>query len=771
MADSVIGRLVYKIVGDDREYQKALKRSKKALDRAGQEMQQVGRKLTLGLTAPIVGLGAAFIKAAVDAEETAAKFGTAFRGIESDAGGAVQNLQENYGLAADEAQRLLAGTGDLLKGFGASADQALGLSEQVQTLAVDLASYNNLAGGTSAASEAITKALLGEREQLKQLGVVIRQTDVDQRLLEKGQADLTGQARLLAQSQATLELIMEQSGDAIGDYARTSDSAANQMRLLKARVRDLSVELGQELLPMFEAILSNTLELVKNFSELDDGQKKVIVRSAAFVAALGPMVTVVGSLTRAAAAAKIALAALAANPIVLAITGATAGVLALGRAIDKAIDRQRAEDMERFADAAERTGRSATDIANQYADAEIALAQQLSMGGDLAEAIRNVSEQYRVSLDGVVDIARTLPQVTDEHSDILDALAAEADTTEEIVDVTQEQIEHVERQAMAESQISDAIKEQLEARVRVNSLTGEQVSLADQLRTIDELIASGVYDEEEGLERKIKLREEEIERMQEAAGYDSLSEAQRKAALEQLGDRIQLQQEEIDRYKTRLDIIKQTNDERSVTEDYTERQLRNLDAAEQRHRELEKTTDRWYQSMIDDAASWDDVMQSTVDALIRGYGHAFEIFGAGFVEGQLALEDMKEAAKSVAISILRALGQEYAIRAAVALIPGLTFNPAAASGFAAASAAAYTAAGVVSAFGEGGSFYADQPQLIMVGDKPEMVRIEPVQHAVPPGTGAGTNITIVGDVYGYEDFAQRVEQAKERAGRLGRVGR
>jgi hypothetical protein len=229
VADRIIGRLAYKIVGDDKEFKKALQKSTRELERTADRFQAIGRGLSIAVTAPLLAAGGAMIRAAIEAEETENKFRVAFRGIEESADEATEALAEGFGLSTDEAQRLLSGTGDLLKGFGATAEEALGLSSQVQGLASDLASYNNLAGGTEQASRAITAALLGERDQLKQLGVVIRQEDVNQRLFEKGQADLTGQARLLAQAQATLELTVEQSTDAIGDYARSGGSAAQQI--------------------------------------------------------------------------------------------------------------------------------------------------------------------------------------------------------------------------------------------------------------------------------------------------------------------------------------------------------------------------------------------------------------------------------------------------------------------------------------------------------------------------------------------------------------
>lgn len=206
----------------------------------------------LGLTElaeQIRDIGVELIDIASQAEETNAKFRTAFKGIEYTAESVAKSLAENYGLSQLESEKLLSGTGDLIKGFGATAEVALEMSNTVQQMAVDLASYNNLQGGATQASEILTKAFLGERESLTTLGIKISEADVKQRLLEKGQKSLTGQALLLAKGQATLELAMEQSGDAMGGFNRTQDSYANISRKAESATIDLKSAMGVGLLP------------------------------------------------------------------------------------------------------------------------------------------------------------------------------------------------------------------------------------------------------------------------------------------------------------------------------------------------------------------------------------------------------------------------------------------------------------------------------------------------------------------------------------------
>lgn len=780
MADRVIGRLAYKIVGDDRDFKKALQKSTRELDKTAQRFQQIGKGLSLAVTAPLVGLGAAMTKAAIEAEETQNKFNVAFRGIEDDAQAAADNLSDNFGLANDEAQRLLAGTGDLLKGFGATAEEALGLSSQVQTLAVDLASYNNLAGGTEQASQAITAALLGEREQLKQLGVVIRQTDVDQRLLAKGQQDLTGQARLQAQAQATLELTMEQSADAIGDYERSGGSAAQQIRELKAQTRDMAVELGQELLPVVQAILAQVIDLVQGFSELSDAQKTNIVRIAAVAAAIGPLTAGIGTAIKAVTALRLAFVALSANPIVLAIAGLTAGVVALGLALKRASTDQHAEDMERYADAAEEAGVSVNQIANDHRLAQTALKQQLQYGTDLETAINNIASDYSLTRSQVVALARELDGYVDGQEDVLDAIE-EQSRAQDAQKEDMEQLRSLQKDraefAAAERQDQEEMAAAAERRA-----AAEEAALEAQREARSEAWQETLTEYYQTQEGQLEILTRELEQYQEALNNPESDLGVRTERGRQVVRAIIADLEkEIARRRESLGLVGEQNDALEQNKEHSA----NLLWIEQRRT---GTTEDITESLTDfervqnrvrrDAADWAREYQDLASSAGDTWAGVMQGLGQAIVDTEDGLKSVGQAMVQMFTGILNTLGAQFAAMAAAAAFgmpPTFIPNPAQAAGYGVASAGFYGASGLVSAitaFGDGGSFFADQPQAIVVGDKPEYVDIRPVDHAAPPGWGpGGGGITIVGDVYGYNDFARKVEQATARSGRLGRTGR
>lgn len=277
-------------------FRTSMQNMEKSLDKAGKKMQSIGKSMSMFVTLPLAALGAASIKAASDAEETFSKFDTVFRDIQGSAESAFRTLRNEYGLSSIASKQMLGDTGDLLTGFGFSQQGALDLSLEVNKLAVDLASFTNYSGGAKGASEALTKALLGERDSLKALGISILEEDVKKQMAINSAKGLTFESERQAKAQATLQLAIQQSGNAIGDYARTSDSFANQSRLLQARLSDISVELGTVFLPLATKLVNVVTGAVNWFSSLDSGIKTTIAIVGGLVAAIGPLLAGLGFL-------------------------------------------------------------------------------------------------------------------------------------------------------------------------------------------------------------------------------------------------------------------------------------------------------------------------------------------------------------------------------------------------------------------------------------------------------------------------------------------
>jgi hypothetical protein len=320
---ATIANLKVNLLADSTGLNKSLADATAKMQAFGTKMSEIGSTMSTRLTLPIVGIGAAMVKAASDAEETATKFAVVFRDVEQGAQQAFQTLRDEYGLSTAASKELLGNTGDLLTGFGFSQQAALELSTEVNKLAVDLASFTNFSGGAKGASDALTKALLGERESVKSLGISILEEDVQKQVAINTTNGLTFASERQAKAYATLQIAQSQSKNAIGDYARTQDGLANQTRLLQQRLNDLSVSFGEIMVPAVNKIVGRLTELTQGFRDLDPETKKIIIGVAGFIAIAGPVVFAIGKITTAVSALTVTMMA---NPYI----ALGAAVLAIG---------------------------------------------------------------------------------------------------------------------------------------------------------------------------------------------------------------------------------------------------------------------------------------------------------------------------------------------------------------------------------------------------------------------------------------------------------
>lgn len=186
------------------------------------------------------------VQAGSDAEETANKFNVVFATVSERANQAADNLRLNYGLSREGAQAALSSVGDLLSGLGVASDKALELAQQTVQLGTDLASFTNYAGGAEGATQALTSALLGETEAAKSLGVVLTDDQMEKYASSVGKS--WKNLNLAEKAQLRLNAAIAQSPNAVGDFARSMNSYANQVRIADAISRDFTTTVGEGLL-------------------------------------------------------------------------------------------------------------------------------------------------------------------------------------------------------------------------------------------------------------------------------------------------------------------------------------------------------------------------------------------------------------------------------------------------------------------------------------------------------------------------------------------
>lgn len=186
-------------------------------------------------------------------QETGSKFSTTFGAATPKMQAFLDQWATLAGLNKTVARDFSATAGSIAQGMGLAQDASAGLSEQILRLAGDLTSFDNRPIEES--FNAVIGGITGERDSLKHFGIILLETEVQQRALaQTGKAhaeELTAQEKALA----SLSLMYEKAGLKIGDLNATQKSTANQTRQLQAEFQNVKIEIAEKLLPTFQSLV------------------------------------------------------------------------------------------------------------------------------------------------------------------------------------------------------------------------------------------------------------------------------------------------------------------------------------------------------------------------------------------------------------------------------------------------------------------------------------------------------------------------------------
>jgi hypothetical protein len=290
----LLNELVVKIGADIREFSDAMSKMSAKLEAARDQFQAIGETLTASVTLPLVAVGAASVKLASDFQESLNKVNVAFGSSASSVVEWSKTSIESMGLASGSALDAAALFGDMATSMGISRDEAAKMAMSLTQLGADLASFKNIP--IEQAMYALNGVFTGETESLKMLGVVMTQTQLQAFALTQGitkQVEKMTEAELVALRYA---FVMDRTKNAQGDFARTQDGAANQMRMFTENLKELGKQLGEVILPTFTKFIQKVNEILKEFQKLSPEMKQAIVVIGAIVAAVGPLLLILSGL-------------------------------------------------------------------------------------------------------------------------------------------------------------------------------------------------------------------------------------------------------------------------------------------------------------------------------------------------------------------------------------------------------------------------------------------------------------------------------------------
>ena len=164
-----------------------------------------------------------------------------------------KNAATQFGLSETMSKRFTGTFGAMAKAFGFSEAKAYDMSTTLTGLAGDVASFYNISQ-----DEAYTKlksVFTGETESLKDLGIVMTQTALDSYALANGFGKTTTKMSEMEKVALRYQFVQSQLTQAAGDFSRTSDGWANQVRILQLQFDSLKATIGQGLINVLSPVI------------------------------------------------------------------------------------------------------------------------------------------------------------------------------------------------------------------------------------------------------------------------------------------------------------------------------------------------------------------------------------------------------------------------------------------------------------------------------------------------------------------------------------
>ena len=447
-----IGELSVDITADVQDFEQGLDRAERRagqfesrVQRVAQGLTRAGKTLTVGLTTPIVALGGVMVKAASDFNESLNAVNVVFGDSADTITSWGKTATRQVGLTRTQINRAATVIGSQLQNMGFAADDAAEETINLTKRAADMASV--FGGTVDDALTAIQAGLRGEIDPLERFGVGLSDARVQSKLLADGMAETTGEITDQDKILGRLALLYEDTEKVAGDFVNTSDDLANSFRNLQTDLGEVAIELGEELLPIAKDIVSVLRDWVERFSELTDQQKKVVLAIGGIAAAMGPLLIVVGQVTRAlpplitgiqALTASLAAAGTAVlGPIGLAVGGLAAlaaAAIILGPKLEDLAGHTGTytDEVDKLIAAADAAGIALS----QYEGASLSNIATLD---DLAIATKAAAESEDAQREAAKKTREILSEMQGATDNYADSTADAAEATGELVERTDEQ--------------------------------------------------------------------------------------------------------------------------------------------------------------------------------------------------------------------------------------------------------------------------------------------------------------------------------------------
>lgn len=277
MFNSHVGRISLDLVLNNKSFNRQL-------DNVNTKTQQVANKLSAPLRKIGIAVATAFSVKTIaefskecldlgsDLEEVQNVVDVTFPAMSKQVNSFAERAAESFGVSETMAKRFTGTFGAMAKSFGFTEQEAYSMASTLTALAGDVASFYNIS--QDLAYTKLKSVFSGETETLKDLGVVMTQSALDSYALANGYEKTTKSMTESEKVALRYAFIQEKLSAATGDFARTSNSWANQTRMLTLRFDSLKASIGQGLINVLtpaiqhlNAFLSTLQKVADKFAE------------------------------------------------------------------------------------------------------------------------------------------------------------------------------------------------------------------------------------------------------------------------------------------------------------------------------------------------------------------------------------------------------------------------------------------------------------------------------------------------------------------------
>ena len=267
MARKSDGSVYIDTLVDTSGFDKGVKSIKNQMGGLGSAVSKLGGIIAAAFAVKqLVQFGKSAIQLGSDLQEVQNVVDVTFSSMSDKVNEFAKGAAEAAGLSETMAKRYMGTFGAMAKAFGFAESESFNMSAALTQLAGDVASFYNLTQ-----DEAYTKlksVFTGETETLKDLGVVMTQSALDSYAMAKGIGKTTKQMSEQEKVALRYSFVMDQLSAAQGDFARTSDSWANQTRILSLNFDSFKANIGQALITIFTPFLQVINQIVAKMTEL-----------------------------------------------------------------------------------------------------------------------------------------------------------------------------------------------------------------------------------------------------------------------------------------------------------------------------------------------------------------------------------------------------------------------------------------------------------------------------------------------------------------------